>query len=118
MKINNNGFTLIELFIVVAIIGILASIAISVSLSMTERAKVAMIQSNLSTAFKTAVGYHTDNPESIVTIEILEENGFSKNDEIDIEILDGSVDSLRISAEHQRIDATYVIDNNGTISTL
>jgi type IV pilus assembly protein PilA len=41
MKRNNNGFTLIELMIVVAIVGILASLAISAYQTYTVRAQVA-----------------------------------------------------------------------------
>lgn len=55
---KRKGFLLLELIIVVAIIGILAAVAISNLVGMTDEAKVAKIQSDLSTIGTAMEVYH------------------------------------------------------------
>lgn len=55
---KRKGFMLLELIIVVAIIGILAAVAIPNFVGMTDEAKVAKIQSDLSTIGTAMEVYH------------------------------------------------------------
>lgn len=55
---KRKGFMLLELIIVVAIIGILAAVAIPNLVGMTDEAKVAKIQSDLSTIATAMEVYH------------------------------------------------------------
>ena len=57
---DSRGFTLIELMIVIAIIGILAAIALIVSSSYAKRAKVAEATCDIDTIYKALVLLETD----------------------------------------------------------
>ena len=57
-KNRKSGFTLIELMIVVAIIGILAAIAIPAFVNYTRRAKTSEASSNLAVLFTGAASYY------------------------------------------------------------
>lgn len=59
LKKNREGFTLIELMIVVAIIGILAAIAIPAFVNYVKRAKTAESGANLKALFTGAATYYT-----------------------------------------------------------
>ncbi|MCP3675710.1 MAG: prepilin-type N-terminal cleavage/methylation domain-containing protein, partial [Gammaproteobacteria bacterium] len=66
MKKQQSGFTLIELMIVVAIIGILAAIALPAYQDYTKRARYSEII-NMSNAVKTAVEICAQEAGNILT---------------------------------------------------
>lgn len=77
---KRKGFMLLELIIVVAIIGILAAVAIPNLVGMTDEAKVAKIQSDLSTIGTAMEVYHVKKGDTYPdNLSVLEgDNGYLK----------------------------------------
>jgi prepilin-type N-terminal cleavage/methylation domain-containing protein len=64
MKKNRNGFTLAELLIVVAIIGVLVAISIPIFTSQLEKSRIATDQANVRSAKAAAATEYMSNGES------------------------------------------------------
>jgi len=67
--VNPRGFTLIELLIVVSIIGILAAIVIPQFADASDRAKSGSVMSQINTAKKSLILYHTDHNDTYPTAD-------------------------------------------------
>jgi len=111
-RLNEKGFSLIELIIVIAIIGVLAAIAIPQFSSYRTRSYNATAMADLRSAATAQEAYHVNNQIYAGSLNLTQDYGLTTSTGVELTV-SGSSSSYTITSYHSSGNKTYTLAGPG-----